>query len=228
MKPKPIGIVGGAGPLAGCMLAERIFTLSNEKYNCSQDNDFPSLTLFSYPFSPMLSLDMDEQQLRKELKSCLNSLRNNGALVIAIACNTLHAFLDESDDRSDLVHLPRVVGEELIASSNPVVFCTTTSKIYGLHQRFYRCNYPNQAEQLQVDCLIDRLLKGENHQKIAEELSKLIAQQKAETVILGCTELSLLTGYLSNSSKRILDPVEIAANKIIAKSFNSYGESLCM
>ncbi len=50
MKPIPIGIVGGAGPLAGAALLERIFSLSGSLYGCYKDADFPKVLLLSFPF----------------------------------------------------------------------------------------------------------------------------------------------------------------------------------
>ena len=96
MRPKTIGIIGGAGPLAGALLLERILSLSMSLYGCYRDADFPKVVLISFPLSEMLSADVDEAQLRRELKQCLYQLRAQGASVIAIACNTLHAFLDKA------------------------------------------------------------------------------------------------------------------------------------
>jgi len=98
MKPKPIGIISGAGPLAGAALLDRILYLAGSTYGCYKDGDFPKIFLLSFPFSEMLSPEMDIAQLQKELSSCLSQLRKSGAAVLAIACNTLHAFLDENED----------------------------------------------------------------------------------------------------------------------------------
>jgi hypothetical protein len=41
MKPKPTGIIGGAGPLTEAFLLKRILSLSGEMYGCYRDADFP-------------------------------------------------------------------------------------------------------------------------------------------------------------------------------------------
>lgn len=82
--PKTIGIVGGAGPIAGVLLLERIFTLATKLYGCSRDKDFPKVILLSFPFTEMLTPEMDIRQLRNELKHCLTQLRENGATALAI------------------------------------------------------------------------------------------------------------------------------------------------
>lgn len=219
MKPKSIGIIGGAGPLAGAFLLERVLSLSNKTYGCYRDSDFPKIFLISFPFSEMLSSNINIAKLRNELSTCLNQLRNNGASVLAIACNTLHAFLDEQDELSDLVHLPRVLAEEIPLSEIPLVFCTSTSTQFGLHKRFFPCVYPDSQTQGQVDEIIDQILQGIDRITILEKLQKLLQAQAEKTVILGCTELSLFTTSLSLPNKLIIDPLEVVANKILEKSF---------
>lgn len=219
MKPKSIGIIGGAGPLAGAFLLERVLSLSGKIYGCCRDADFPKVFLISFPFSEMLSHEVDAAKLRQELRDCLTQLRKNGASVLAVACNTLHAFLDEKEELSDLVHLPRTLAAELSLIEEPLVFCTSTSAQLGLHKRFFPCTYPDIQTQKQIDGIIHQILVGEDQQMILKKLQELIQAQVASTVILGCTELSLFTARLNLPDKLILDPLEVAANKILEKSF---------
>jgi len=219
MKPKSIGIIGGAGPLAGAFLLERILSLSGKVYGCYRDADFPQVFLISFPFSEMLCPDMDIAKLRKELSGCLEQLRKNGASILAIACNTLHAFLDEKDELNDLVHLPRTLAEEVSLSDTPLVFCTSTSVQFGLHKQFFPCTYPDTQTQQEVDRIIDQILRGADQSFILEKLEKLLQAQTVNRVILGCTELSLFFAHLSVPDKQIIDPLEVMANKILQKSF---------
>lgn len=220
MKPKPIGIIGGAGPLAGAFLLERVLSLSSKIYGCYRDSDFPKIFLISFPFSEMLSPIINPAKLRNELSECLNQLRKNGASVLAIACNTLHAFLDEKDELNDLIHLPRVLAKEIPLTEKPLVFCTSTSAQFGLHKQFFSCTYPDSQTQRQVDSIIDQILQGIDRKVILERLEKLLQAQVESTVVLGCTELSLFTTDLSSTNKRIIDPLEVVANKILEKAFS--------
>lgn len=220
MKPKSIGIIGGAGPLAGALLLERVLTLAGKKYGCYRDADFPAVFLISFPFSEMLVPGFDVEKVKNELSSCLAQLRQNGASILAIACNTLHVFLDGEDKQDDLVHLPQVLAAEVTNVEDPLVLCTSTSAQFGLHRRFFSCRYPDSATQKRVDQLIDHILKGEDRQTILEELKRLIQSQDTMTIILGCTELSLFTAQLSLPNKQIIDPLEIVANQILEKSFS--------
>lgn len=217
VKPKIIGIVGGAGPLAGSRLLERVFAISNQQYGCYRDADYPQVLLNSYPFSDMLTSEKNEKLVRAELSLSLNQLRAQGAEVLAIACNTLHNFLEAEQDRDDLLHLPRLLAGE--CGEMPLVLCTSTSRESKLHSQFFECVYPELSAQLQVDYLIDRILKGDATDPIVADLLALIEQERASTVILGCTELSLFAAELSASRKKVIDPLEILSQKIVKRSF---------
>lgn len=220
MRPKSIGIIGGAGPMAGVLLLERVLSLSGSRYGCFRDADFPKVLLLSFPFAEMLTPDRDESRVRAEVSACLKQLKKSGAEVLAIACNTLHAFLDEGEDLADLIHLPKVTAMEIPQGEIPLVLCTSTSVQFGLHKRFFPCIYPTAEVQMQVDRIIDQILKGEEQQRIIEELLQIIEVQTANTVVLGCTELSIFTKYLSSCDKSIIDPLEITAKKILETSFS--------
>lgn len=219
MKPKPIGIIGGAGPLAGVSLLERVLSFSGSTYGCCKDAEFPKVVFLNFPFSEMLSPEMDSAQLRKELSECLQNLRKNGAAVLAIACNTLHAFLDETEDLSDLVHLPRVLGTEIPLTTKPLVLCTSTSVRFGLHKQFFPCDYPDSCTQAHIDMIIEEILKGAEQRIIIRKLQQILQAQTASTILLGCTELSLFTKHLLPCNKLIIDPLEIVAKKLLEKSF---------
>lgn len=221
MKPKIIGIVGGAGPLAGACLLERVLILSNRRYGCYRDADYPQVLLNSFPFSDMLTSKKDNMLLKAELRLSLNQLRAQGAEVLAIACNTLHNFLDADQDREDLINLPRMLGEELCLEEMPLVLCTTTSRENNMYKKFLECSYPEPSIQIKVDEIIDRILQGAGSHQIVTDLLTLIEEGTASTVILGCTELSLFAKELSVSNKKILDPLEILAKKILEKSFKN-------
>jgi aspartate racemase len=220
MSSKSIGIVGGAGPLAGVSLLERIVQLCGKLYGCHKDADFPKIHLLSFPFSDMLSAEVDFAQSQKELGDCLKELRDNGSQVLVIACNTLHAFLDTEDDRSDLVHLPREVAKEIPKSGLPLVLCTSTSVKFGVHRKFFPCQYPDFKVQRQIDDLIDRILKGTEQKIILQDLTQILENQAAKTIILGCTELSIFYESLSIPNKLIIDPLEIVAKQVLQKSFS--------
>jgi aspartate racemase len=219
MRPKSIGVIGGAGPLAGVLLVERLFQCAMTLYGCHKDESFPLLRLCSFPFSDMLSPDLKKERVEAELKTCLEELLKTSD-VIGIGCHTLHAFLDEKQNIPGLIHLPKLVKEALSLNETPVVFCTSTSLKTALHQKFIPCTFPDKKTQKLIDDLIDAILKKGCLPSLEEELKTLLKSQKGETIILGCTELSLFSKRLFIEDKRIIDPLDLLAKKMIEKSFS--------
>jgi aspartate racemase len=224
-KPNPltvsIGIIGGAGPFAGISLVNQIFCLARDLHGCWKDEDFPKVTLISFPFADMLAEEIGVSQIQSELKACLTTLRLNGASVIAIACNTLHAFLDE-EPRGDLLQLPQIAAEAISALDIPLVLSTSTSVRFGLYQSHFPCIYPDAVGQKEIDRIIVRILQGNETGGVLEDLQSFINAQSASTIVLGCTELSLYTNALLQCKKRIIDPLNLMARQIINKSFGEY------
>lgn len=225
-KPLSIGIVGGAGPLAGAKLLDYLVAISGSAYGCHRDADYPEISLLSFPFSDMLSPQRNERAVREELGRCLQRLRKQGAGVLAIACNTLHNFLDKRDERTDFVNLPQVLKEAIPNGEIPLVLCTSTSRSLGLHKSYYTCAYPSLATQVQVDTIIDRILRSQDATIILQDLTKLVEAETASTIILGCTELSLFAKSLSKTGKTILDPLEVTAKRVLEKSFKLKNEAM--
>jgi len=211
---KSIGIIGGAGPMAGVALCERIIRIANVQYKCVKDCDFPRLVLISFPFSDMLSDNIDTQRICAELEDCIQELKRNGAVVMAIACNTLHAFIDTAQE--GFISLPEVTKAAIDNGEIPLVLCTSTSRNKKVHSSFFPCIYPDNDTQKQVDYLIEAILQGKRPYK---QLSALIRAQDVRTVILGCTELSLMTQQLRTPNHVIIDPLDLVAQTLLKQFF---------
>lgn len=97
----------------------------------------------------------------------------------------------------------------------------TTSRENNMHKKSFDCIYPEASIQIKVDEIIDRILQGDGSHQIVADILTLIDEGTASTVILGCTELSLFAKELSVSNKKILDPLEILAKKILERSFEN-------
>ncbi len=218
MKPKTIGILGGAGPLAGAALLDRVLRLSQVMYGCNKDADFPKVILISFPFSEMLTGDIDIENVRKELKDSLRELRQNGAAVLGIACNTLHAFLDEDEQYDDLILLPQAVAGK-VDRDVPLVLCTSTSVRFNLHKRFFPCNYLDPERQRQLDEVIEWILAGKEETAVVQRLIEIINGVQTRTIVLGCTEISLFKDPLALLGIRVIDPLDILAEAILKKSY---------
>ena len=211
-----VGIIGGAGPIAGRLFFDRIIYWYQENLGAWQDQDFPSIILISYPFSDMLTAAHDKGTVKKELRLIMESLQ---AKNIVIACNTLHSYIDDSVRSDSLVHLMKTTADFLSFEKpniKPFVLCTTTSAEFKLHERYFECGYPSIEHQIEIDNLIEKVLKGKHDKGAAATLEQIIlSEAKTEQkVVLGCTELSLLLHEYPILQDRILDPCDLAVKKI--------------
>lgn len=224
-KPK-IGIIGGAGPIAGSLLFQRIIEISQKNYGCLHDKDFPFILMFSYPFANMFS-SRYYSKTSKQLKWVIEQLIKNQVDIVVIACNTLHAFLEKNTlQKYNLLHLLKETKNYLQEKqiSNPLVLATNTSVSLSLHHRYFPCGYPQIDLQLFTHKLIEKILSGNITANDAQELTQRIQQllitdypERTHAIVLGCTELSVLHRkypLMLGTDIEVIDPNEIIANKI--------------
>lgn len=193
---KSLGVIGGAGPMAGILLCEYIISVCQNLYGCKDDHDFPLLVLRSIPFHSMLTDDFETRRakLQGQLKEALMALKDSDKVVIA--CNTLHAFLDSKP--SNLISLIDIT-QSYLSNKNiqkPLILGTTTSKTNKVHP-FIGGVYPNTKNQLAIDKVIDWVLSGKSLEEAKEFFIEVVERclmdsKDSDAVVFGCTELSVL------------------------------------
>lgn len=208
-KPK-LGIISGAGPMAGLSLCKQTITLM-QKHGAWQDQDYPQITLLSYPFSDMLNQKVDKEIIKQELLSCLNQLEPQCDHVI-IACNTLHLFLP-CRNLPKLINLVRLVKNEIPADTKPLILASETSARHNLHGRLLGvdCEYWDPPKS---QAIIDNLLKGH-----LIDLGWIYKLSQDRPVILGCSEYSLAFENIVEI-KNIIDPIKLAAKALCKLGLN--------
>lgn len=218
-KPK-VGIIGGAGPMAGAMLFEKLIEVAQKNYNCTQDSDFPFTLLLNYPFSDMLTNEKDQASIKTQLEECFSLFRKNNISIVAIACNTLHAFLPPNLKDLKFVHMIEETAYFLRKNNwdKPLVLCTSTSAEAKLHAQYFSCRYPDPKLQSTLDMLIEEITSGTCLSLASKHLDSLL---KDEQMILGCTELSLLNEKAPLKGKKICDPNSLVAEKICELIFKN-------
>lgn len=227
-----IGIIGGAGPMAGVLLAKKVFSTFQERYGARDDADFPELILYSVPFAQMLqagSANQEDERVAVQLRDAMDLLLGSGATAMVIACNTLHSYLDERGRPPELIDLVRET-ESAIAragSENCLLLCTGTSVKRGTYALPGSCTLL-PTEQGALDALIDRVLAGDESSERQRELELLIRQvrrraPKIDSVVLACTELSLLMDKYSWELPgiRIFDPLDCVCTLLCSTQKNN-------
>lgn len=220
-----IGIVGGAGPMAGLLLAEVIIEICQKRFGYQKDADFPRLFLHSYPFADMLCDHTSSKLVAQQLQEALLQLENQGADVLVIACNTIHLFLQQNwQQKQGFVDLIGETAAFLRASQiqHTLMLATSTSVRGRLHQSWFACSYPAATGQAQVDNAIEAILAGSYTAQSSQLLAALANSalpNRASAVVLGCTELSVLQRKYPleenglNSHFTVVDPLILGAEK---------------
>jgi aspartate racemase len=219
---KPIGIVGGAGPMASSFLYRTIIEICQTKYKADDYKDFPEIILVSYPFSRT-----DRAKVQQEISLCFSKLKAAGAALFCIASNSFHGFLP---DISGLMFVNLV--EEGLKEANTqniskalILAAQGTIDLKLYEQNQLQCLYPSKEEQLQINRIIREVAGGTINGDQAIALNNIISanykQDQFDGIILACTELPLIHQKFSlfrskdYPSLPIIDTVETLAKKLV-------------
>lgn len=233
---KKIGIIGGAGPMASCQLYKEIINECQQTYNCTNDNDFPEIIIINYPFSNMLYeyQETDRKQLTTELQACFDKLAKGKVDIAAIACNTLHAFLDDVIiSVPKFVHIVRATityAQTLNLNRLFILGTETTIQANLYKQGMTTCITPTPEDNVIVNAIIQNILKGNITKSDAVQLESLVSAYFQKTpfdaVVLGCTELPLLNTVfplnitdIHRGTLPVLDTIKILAKTLVKKAF---------
>ena len=235
---KTIGIIGGIGPYAGVDLARKIF----DQTPARRDQDHLPVILFSLPHSipDRTEFILGHATLNPALPiaEIICALHRNGASVIGMPCNTAHAspifeeIVRRIPKEVQLIHMIDAVAEHIRAhypAVNQVGILSTTgthlSRVYPDCLSRYGLNGLQVTVAIQEGRIHPAIYHPEYgikaranpvSEKAMTDLQvgiEYLAENGAEVIVLGCTEIPLaLTG---NEVGRI--PL-IDATKILARA----------
>ena len=215
---RAIGIVGGAGPMASAFLYKTIIEKCQKEYGANDYNEFPEIILESYPFTRG-----DSEKIKQDISLCLTKLKNAGADLFSIACNSFHGYLPDVssiafvnlvlESLKEAAHLG--VSKALILSAQP----TIDLKLY--EQTGLKCIYPEDQKQIQK--IIREVAGGEVSQHQAAKLGEIIQSSRLQIdgVVLACTELPLIHQKFPLSMQHnlpIIDTVGVLAKRLLILS----------
>lgn len=212
-KQDKIGVIAGAGPLAGALFYQRLIEYAHKS------RQMPEVVLVNYPFRRQSTSD----EFVEQLQSCIDVLAAQKTTRLAIACNTLHGLLDKlSLHGMELVHLPQALlrhAKERGVKRLLLLSTARTVKSRLYQDDAYELYTLEPEEQTFVGAVIDRVLDGTVLKADSEELSRLIKKKYDKTpfdaVILGCTELPVLHAQHPLDIGKIvaLDSIDSAARE---------------
>ena len=206
---KTIGIIGGVSWVSSLeyyrlmneMVSEKLGGLHSAKILMY------SIEFGSFSEQERLADKGDWKPLRKTMVDAAQRLKRGGADFIVIASNTMNSTADmvEKKVKLPVLHIADATGKKVKESGVKTVALLGTS--YTMEQKFYRDRLekkyglkvviPNKAERDYINKVIfDELCAGKFYKKSKEEylkiINRLIKEDGAQGVILGCTEIPLL------------------------------------
>jgi len=180
------------------------------------------------------ALDLGEESPVKYMRKSIIGLDKAGAKFVIILCNTAHIFFDEVIDGL-CVNVLNMIGETI----SYVIKNTTNVKSLGVlgshntikHRLYNKYNPQNsklkiyypESDQRIVSDTIESIKLGNNNtetkKRIIDVSNKFIKNNQLDSVILGCTELSVIIKD-GDLSVPVFDSNEILARVAIEKIKN--------
>lgn len=215
MFKKTIGILGGMGPVASADTYTELTKICQQKYNAIQDQDFPAVVLYSLPLDDFDHKGFDDnesqkQNIVKQLTDALRKLESFGADLIIIDCNTVHYFFPEleSSVTIPIINLIQLTMDKVLKYQYKKVgiLCSQASKDFRLYtkpleQAGVEVVNTSVVEQELINNAILAVMSGQVTSKHIANVNNLIENfisKGAQSVILGCTEISNLAKQLSH------------------------------
>ena len=242
-KRKMIGIVGGMGPYAGLDLVRKIFDLTQ----ANQDQDHVPLAMISVPHkitdrTKFLEGGTDINP-GIEISNIVRQLSDQGASVIGMPCNTAHSSKIINEVYNSIpegITFVNMVSEviKFIKGEYPDIervgiLATTGTMKAGVYNKELINNdlKPVLLSKENQKKLIDQAIYDKDFgiksisspvhdiakRKIHLAIESLI-KNKAEVVILGCTELPLAVNATSVKTIPLIDSTMVLARSLLFKS----------
>ena len=224
---KPIGVLGGMGPLATQLFYGMI--IANTKASKDQEHiDLIILNHASLPDRTESLLTDNTKPLLELLVSDCKFLENSGVSHIAIPCNTAHYFVDilQTEINIPIIHMIREVVAGIKANKKEgtkvgIIATDGTVKL-GVYQKelekagFVAITPSPENQKLVMKIIYDGIKNGgeidyDDFKKVEAELLKL----GCEHAIMGCTELSVFMDMFNMEQGFYIDAMKVLALKAI-------------
>jgi aspartate racemase len=226
--PPFVGILGGMGPLAGIDFAEKLTHAATELFDAARDQDQVPFVLWSVPQVPdrvgPLLTGTGESPLPAMARG-VAALNGLGVDIIAIACNTAHAWHGDlaADSRAPIPHIAEAATQAV--SALPGVSCvgivgTAATLEIGLYQRpleraglAWLTPGPRDIDAL-VKPAISLVKQGRSEDATgpALQVCERLVARGANAIVLACTELPVaLDPAEGKLDVHVIDPARALA-----------------
>jgi aspartate racemase len=223
-----VGVLGGMGPAATADFYRKLV----EATPATTDQQHLQVVVWSDPTVPdrTAALLDDGPDPTPWLRHGVHVLTWAGADLIAVPCNTAHAFLSPATGRDGVpvVHMIDQAVRAVAELTPPVrrvgLLATTGTVRAGLYQDWLgraglEAVLPTAGEQESlVATAIRRVKAGDHGARPAADLAAAgagLASRGAQVIIAGCTEIPLVLGQRCGPVP-VIDPTRVLARAVVA------------
>lgn len=224
-----LGILGGMGPYSTMYFYQKLLS----KIRTEKDQEHIPTIIYSN------TKIIDREQafrsrnpyILEQLIDSIQILEKAGADKIVITCNTAHYWFNEIKKNTN-VPLYNLIDStlEYLSSKNlldAILLATETTYVSNIYKASLSCSsklkiiYPDKEIVNELRDLIKKVKTINNFDNQVNQISKIIFKLTEElgvsTIILGCTELSMISNNICFAN--IVDPLDITID-IICRDFN--------
>jgi len=231
-----VGVLGGMGPAATADFYQKLVAATP----ATTDQQHLRVVMWSDPTVPdrTAALMDDGPDPTPWLLCGLRILAEAGADLIAMPCNTAHAFLTPATGRTGapIVHMIDQAVRAVTALSPPVhrvgLLATTGTVRAGLYQDWLgraglQAVLPTDDEQEDLVTTAIRAVKagdrGSGVSELLEVAGASLVRRGAQVIIAGCTEIPLVVGEWC-ASIPVIDPNRALARAVVAAALGAAGD----
>ncbi|MEQ7215683.1 amino acid racemase [Enterococcus asini] len=224
-------IMGGMGTMA----TESFVRILNQRTVTHKDQDYLNYVLFNHATVPdRTAAILHPGEAPDPLPYLLDDIAKQNLLepnFIVLTCNTAHYYYDQLQDATKipLLHMPREAARALQGQQRggKVAFLGTEGSVKAgvytkeLTAAGFEVVLPDEELQGKVNQLIYGDIKERDFLNVPsyhEILADAIERQGCESVVLGCTELSLMEEHAPGHGFCVVDAQSILVDRTIERA----------
>lgn len=224
-----VGVLGGLGPLATAYFMDMVI----KKTDSNKDQGHINMLVYNHATIPDRTAYIMNSERESPLVDMIEdakSMEKNGVSFIVIPCNTAHYFYDEIQ-ASVRIPVINIIDETVnriveLKREDKVGILATDGTLYSdTYQRTLnkrKINYlePSKDQQESLMEIIYGQVKCGKEVDI-QRFNEIILDMRAKgcsSIILGCTELSIIRKDYALYSPDIIDSLEVLSERTIIQS----------
>ena len=218
-----IGLLAGMGVRSTAPFLDLIVEECQRQYGARQEPDYPHMIVFSWPTPFYFDRPIDGDELRDSIARGLAWLESTGVDLLAMPCNSAHAYFDELAEGVDhplLNMVDAAVADVPEGLGKVALLATRTTSDAGFYQRALAAQGIDVVIDDQIQSQVDSVL--EEVRRISamtaprerwEALLKQLADEGVDAGLVACTDLNVVMG--ENAALPLIDGTRSLARLVI-------------